>query len=108
MNTLLILPGFIVAFIIVLLYEHKIKLIKARLICKDHNKNKLHAYIARYKDGSLWLHFNKPFRGDERFFGVINVPLSQHKINHLGLNENDYTDLKWEDEPVEVFFNMED
>ena len=48
------------------------------------------------------------FRGDERFFGVINVPLTQHKINHLGLNENDYANLKWEDEPLEVFVNMED
>lgn len=108
MNILLIFPGFIIAFIIVLLYEHKIKLIKARLICKEHNKNKLHAYIARDKDGSLWLHFNKPFRGDEGFFGVINVPLTQHKINRLGLNKADYANLKWEDEPVEVFINMED
>ena len=108
MNILLIFPGFIIAFIIVLLYEHKIKLIKARLICKEHNKNKLHAYIARDLDGGLWLYFDKPFRGDERFFGVISVPLTQHKINHLGLNENDYANLKWEDEPVEVFVNMED
>lgn len=108
MNILLIFPGFIIALIIVLLYEHKIKLIKARLICKEHNKNKVHAYIARDKNGELWLYFNKPFRGDERFFGVINVPLTQHKINRLGLNEDDYANLKWEDEPVEVFVNMED
>lgn len=108
MNILLIFPGFIVAFIIILLYEHKIKLIKARLICKEHNKNKVHTYVARDKDGSLWLYFNKPFRGDERFFGVINVPLTQHKFNHLGLNKNDYANLKWEDEPLEVFINMED
>ena len=25
-----------------------------------------------------------------------------------GLNENDYKDLKWEDEPIEVFLNLED
>lgn len=25
-----------------------------------------------------------------------------------GLNENDYDYLKWEDEPVEVFLNIED
>ena len=108
MNILLIFPGFIVALIIAFCYEYKIKLIKARLICKEHNKNKLHAYIARDLDGGLWLYFDKPFRGDERFFGVINVPLTQHKINHLGLNENDYANLKWEDEPVEVFINLED
>lgn len=108
MNILLIFPGFIVAFIIILLYEHKIKLIKARLICKEHNKNKVYTYVARDKDGALWLYFNKPFRGDERFFGVINVPLTQHKINRLGLNKADYANLKWEDEPLEVFINMED
>lgn len=70
--------------------------------------NKVHAYVARDKNGGLWLYFNKPFRGDEIFFGVINVPLSQQKINRLGLNKNDYANLKWEDEPVEVFINMED
>ena len=26
----------------------------------------------------------------------------------LGLNKEDYNSLKWEDEPVEVFINMED
>lgn len=108
MNILLIFPGFIVALIIVFCYEHKIKLIKARLICKEYNKNKLHAYVARDKDGSLWLYFNKPFRGDERFFSMINAPLSQYKINYLGLNKADCDNLKWEDEPLEVFINMED
>ena len=108
MNILLIFPGFIVALIIVFCYEHKIKLIKARLICKEHNKNKLHAYVARDKDGSLWLYFNKPLRGDEKFFSMVNVTLSQYKINHLGLNKADYDNLKWENEPLEVFVNMED
>lgn len=29
-------------------------------------------------------------------------------LEMYGLNENDYKDLKWEDEPLEVFVNMED
>ena len=44
----------------------------------------------------------------KKFFGVGNVPLSQRKIKYLGLNKADYDNLKWEDEPVEVFVNMED
>ena len=70
--------------------------------------NRVHAYVARDKNGSLWLYFNKPIRGVEKFFGVGNVPLSQRKIKCLGLNKADYDNLKWEDEPVEVFINMED
>ena len=101
MNILLIFPGFIVALIIVFCYEHKIR--------RTEPRNKVHFYVARDKDGALWLYSKKPFRGNERFFGgVINVRLSQHKINRLGLNKVDYDNLKWENEPVEVFINTED
>ena len=102
MNILLIFPGLIVAFIILFYYKHKIKLLKIEAI------NKVHFYVARDKDGELWLYIGKPFRGDERFFGKINIPLSQNKFNYLGLNKDDYTNLKWEDEPVEVFLNLGD
>ena len=37
--------------------------------------------------------------------GVFILPLY---IFEFYLNENDYTDLKWKDEPVELFINMED
>ena len=102
MNMLLtgFIIAFIIAFIVALYYQHMIKLAKPR--------NKVHAYVARDKNGSLWLYFNKPIRGVENFFGVGNVPLSQRKIKYLGLNKADYDNLKWEDEPVEVFVNMED
>ena len=75
---------------------------------KPKSKNKVHAYVARDKNGSLWLYFNKPIRGVEKFFGTGNVPLSQRKIKCLGLNKADYDNLKWEDEPVEVFVNMDE
>lgn len=104
MNILLIFPGFIVAFVVVLLYEYRIRLMR-----KEPNKNKVHFYVARDKSGALWLYFNKPFRYNGGFFGgVINVPLTLHRINRLGLNKDDYANLKWEDEPVEVFINMDD
>ena len=34
--------------------------------------------------------------------------ISEYNFKNFGLNENDYKDLKWEDEPLEVFINMED
>lgn len=59
MNLLLIFPGFILAFIIVLYYKCKIK--------RTGPRNKVHYYVARDKDGSLCLHIGKPIRTDTVF-----------------------------------------
>ena len=55
MNMLLtgFIIAFIIAFIVALYYQHMIKLAKPR--------NKVHAYVARDKNGSLWLYFNNDF-----------------------------------------------
>ena len=108
MNILLIFPGFIVAFIIVLLYEHKIKLIKARLICKEHNKNKVHFYVARDMNGRIFLYLGRPFRGSNEFLSNEHGNIMLNSMKKFGLNPDDFKNLKWEDEPVEVFINMED
>ena len=102
MNMLLTLTGFILAFIVALYYQHKIKLVKP--------KNNVHFYIARDKSGYLYLHIGKPFRDRLEFSNnsKIYYRLHGYSFKCFGLNENDYTDLKWEDEPVEVFVNMED
>ena len=105
MDILLIFPGFIVAFIIDLCYEYRIKLIKTK------PKNNVHFYVARDMDGELCLYIGKPFRGNsifcssvgDRYFAILS-----HDFNSFGLNENDYANLKWEDESVEVFLNMKD
>ena len=68
----------------------------------------MHFFVARDMDGDLLFYIDKPIRGVGKFFGKINIHLSQNKFNYLGLNENDYANLKWEDEPVEVFINMKD
>lgn len=100
---LLLFTGFIFAAFVVLLYEYKIRQMQKEC------RNKVHFYVARDKDGALWLYSKKPFRLNERFYGgVINVRLSQHKINRLGLNKDDCDNLKWQDEPLEVFINTED
>ena len=60
MNILLVFPGFIIAFIIALYYERRIRNISV-------TKNKVHFYVARDGDGSLWLYMGKPKRVEQRF-----------------------------------------
>lgn len=101
MNILLIFPGFIVAFIIILCYERKIR----------RTRNKVHFYIARDMDDSLYLYLGKPFRYNTEFRSNIGkgvMTLICDNFKRFGLNEDDYANLKWEDEPLEVFVNMED
>ena len=104
MDILLIFPGFIVAFIIVLCYKYKIKNLSIK------PKNKVHFYVARDEDGDLWLYIGKPVRTIDEFlacnYGKAIVSLKY--FSKYGLNKNDYDNLTWEDEPVEVFLNMKD
>ena len=73
-------------------------------------RNKVHFYVARDKNGWLWLYMGKPVRGNAEFYSdePYNYVEFSGSIELFGLNENDYANLKWEDEPVEVFLNMED
>ena len=104
MNILLIFPGFIVAFIIVFYYERKIR--------RTELRNKVHFYVARDKDGTLWLYMGRTIRRESDFVSCWEEGGKRmghgSKLAMYGLNENDYKDLKWEDEPLEVFVNMED
>ena len=103
MNILLAFPGFIIAFVIVLYYERKIR--------RTEPRNKVHFYVARDKDYTLWLYMGKPFRCDDKFRASLSKGgscLTYMDFRFYGLDVQDYTDLKWEDEPVEVFLNLED
>ena len=73
-------------------------------------RNNVHFYAARDKCGMLWLYLSKPVRGKESFECNTHgcVATYDSLFENLGLNKNDYKDLKWEDEPVEVFLNLED
>ena len=73
--------------------------------------NRVHFYVARNKDRKLFLYLGKPIRSATVFCGNIDegVYIMTHNyFENFGLNENDYKNLKWEDEPVEVFVNTED
>lgn len=73
-------------------------------------RNRVHFYVARDMDGGLYLYLGKPFRGDGEFHGNnnANVFTLTGDFRSFGLNKNDYKNLHWKDEPVEVFVNMED
>ena len=73
--------------------------------------NRVHFYVARDKCDKLWLYIGKPIRDIVGFHGDLNKGIfimTRYNFKCFGLNENDYKNLRWEDEPVEVFVNMED
>ena len=74
--------------------------------------NRVHFYVARDKNGLLYLHIGKPERRIasflSRYGSYIDSIANESSFKYFGLNVKDFKDLKWEDEPVEVFLNMED
>lgn len=107
MNILLIfLCFFILLFIIIFIIQStKIRKLSAK------PKNNVHFYMARDKDGELYLYLGKPLRDYGEFIGDLtkgSIVLTGYHFNKFGLNKNDYAKLKWEDDPVEVSINIED
>ena len=103
MNILLVFPGFIIAFIIVLCYKCKIR--------RTEPANRVHFYAARDESGELYLYLGKPIRRREAFYAddkSVIIPFSSCYLKKIGFNKEDFKSLKWEDEPVEVFLNMKD
>ena len=102
MEILLILPGFILAIVIMVIYEIKLR----------KPQNNVHFYVARDKDGKLWLYLGKPKRRCYSFLnsnGAIgSFMANEYHFIDFGLSPDDFKDLEWEDEPIEVFLNMED
>ena len=102
MNILLVFLMLIIIFIIVFYYEHKIR----------KHKNNVHFYVARDKNGRLYLHIGKPERRIasflSRYGSYINSIANESSFKDFGLNVKDFKNLKWEDEPLEVFVNIED
>lgn len=79
-------------------------------IIKDKKSiNKVHFYVARDKDEILWLYIGKPIRKTCTFFSCDcgKILISSEEFSKFGLNTHDFDYLKWEDEPIEVFLNLE-
>ena len=75
---------------------------------KPKPKNNVHFYVARDKNGRLFLYLSKPFRRGDEFFSNEHGNIMLHDLKNFGLNPDDFKYLKWEDEPVEVFLNLDD
>ena len=76
----------------------------------DETRNKVHFYVARDKSGELFLYLKKPVRTSNTFIayrGGIFMEVTEN-FSIYGLNPDDFKNLKWEDEPIEVFLNLED
>ena len=101
MEILLLFSGFILAIIIVVIYEIKLR----------KPQNKIHFYITRDKNDTLNLWLGKPCRDKYYWFSdayhIVVIAIDKD-INLYGLNIEDYNSLKWEDEPIEVFLNLND
>ena len=62
-------------------------------------------------DGRIYLYLGKPERRKSCFitYGVnSNFMVDEYNFKNVGLNSDDFKNLKWEDEPIEVFINIED
>ena len=74
--------------------------------------NRVHFYVARDKDGIIYLYIGKPKRRYGCFLGSYRersvAIIDEDDFKMFGLNQDDFKDIKWEDEPVEVFLNMGD
>lgn len=79
------------------------------MIKEKKPKSEVHFYVARDKNKLLWLYLGKPERRDSAFsasYGTYGgCMINQYHFKDFGLNEKDFNNLKWEDEPVEVFLN---
>ena len=86
-------------------------------------RNKVRFFVARNLLGRLSLYLNKPQRNNElrswycysfyeqkggKFKWTSTRIVEEEYFKDLGLNPVNFKDLKWEDEPVEVFINLED
>lgn len=101
MEILLIFLGFILAIIILVMYEIKFR----------KPQNKIHFYITRDKNDILSLWLGKPCRDQYYWFSAaynVVIIATDEELNLYGLNIEDYGNLKWEDDPIEVFLNLEE
>ena len=94
------------AFIVLEFVEDKVK----SKFSKKRNRVKF--YVARDKNGLLYLYVGKAERAYSCFLATGGACICRMEkecdFKKFGLKTDDFKDPKWEDEPVEVFVNMED
>ena len=106
MDILLLFSGFIFAFAVILVYEVHLR----KLNKKHKNKNNVHIYVARDRyNNILYLYLGKPRRDTDRFQSCDKGSIVEREgfLHNFGLNVNDFENLKFSDEPVEVFLDLD-
>ena len=107
MNILLVLLlslVFVLAFIIVPCYKCEIRNLS------KNPRNNVHFYVVRFKyNNVLYLYLGKPRRDTCKFYACDKGSIVAREDNfaNFGLNPKDFENIKFEDEPVEVFLNLE-
>ena len=96
--------GFLILLFIIIFIIQSTKIRKL----STKPKNNVHFYVARDMNGKLFLYLSKPVRRGDEFFSNEHGYVMHHNLKNFGLNPDDFKDLKWDDEPLEVFINMED
>lgn len=74
-------------------------------------KNNVHFYVSKDKNGFLALWLGKPLRAKNQWINDVKISVFityEHEFYRYSLSRKDYKDLKWEDEPKEVFVNLKD
>lgn len=88
-----------------------LEFVEDKVISKFSKKrNRVKFYVARDKNDELFLYMGKPFRSINKFHPYQNgcIITSDDDLSNFELNKDNYDNLKWEDEPIEVFLNLED
>lgn len=74
-------------------------------------RNRVKFYVARDKNGLLYLYVGNPERAYSCFLphcgACVCLLENEYDFKKFGLNTDDFKDLKWEDDPIEVFLNLE-
>lgn len=74
--------------------------------------NRVKFYVARDKTGLLYLYVGKPERAYSCFLADCGACVclleKEYDFKKFGLKDDDFKNLKGEDEPVEVFVNMDE
>ena len=78
---------------------------------KRNSHNDVHFYVTRDTRGILELWIGKPKRIYGKYWGseqgnAVSLLTNEKYINDFNWNKSDFDNLKYEDEPAEVFLNL--
>ena len=73
--------------------------------------NDVHFYVTRDATVTLELWIGKPKRIYGKYWvseqgNAVSLLTNERYINDFNLNKSDFDNLKWEDEPIEVFLKL--